>query len=148
MVVDGSTTPLEPTMIVSPPTTTVVGVAPAPIAYFVPDMYTSPGSTENTSPPAETADQVGSGVPSGITVLDGRTSPLGPAVMVWPPMTRVVSVAPGPIWSVVPEMMASVEPISKVRPAAVTAEKVGAGGGVVGDRGRMAVLPEATIDEG
>jgi len=44
-------------------------------------------------------------------------------------------------------MMASFKSISKIRPAAVIAEKLGTGAGIAGGRGSRNVLPAGAIDE-
>ena len=50
--------PFGPMRTVSVPNTSVVGVAPLPIRYVVPEMITSPGSTENVKESAVTTEGV------------------------------------------------------------------------------------------
>lgn len=71
---------------------------------------------------------------TGATVVEPATpTPLGPMLIVFPPMTVVTGVAPLPILYVVPLMTACVPPTEKVSPAAVTPDNTGA-----------AALPPAT----
>lgn len=96
IVVEGKAMPFGPMRTVSVPSTRVVGVAPLPIRYVVPEMLTSPGSTENVKESAVTTKGVI--VAKGGMVLLGSITPSGPTVTTSPPIFKVVELAPTPIW--------------------------------------------------
>jgi len=85
------------------------------------------------APPVKAVDEavdvaVADAEVTGATVVEPATAtPLGPMLTVLPPMTVVVAGAPEPMRYVVPLMTACVLPTEKVRPAAVTPERAGAG---------------------
>lgn len=107
-MVEGNPIPPGPRLMVSVPTTMVVGVAPIPIGYVVPLMITSVGSTENVNPSTVTADGVEA--PNSVgkaAVVPAMPIPLGPIVNVSPSMTVVIGTDPGPIVNVLPSITAS-----------------------------------------
>ena len=92
----------------------------------MPDTVTAVGLTVKTIPSTViiSAPPVASGAASGAIVVLGKMRPLGPAVIVCPPMTTTEVGAPGPMRRVVPEMMAWVGERSKGREARVVPRKV------------------------
>ena len=137
-VVFGRITPPGPIITVSVPNTSVVGWSKS---YVVPEITTSLASSPKVIPSITSIDG------RGAAVVCGNTRPSGPAVIVSDPKTRVLVGAPGPIVTVVPEMTAKVEPMSKVMPSIVSAVKVAAGAKPAGSESvdDPAIMAEGSI---
>jgi hypothetical protein len=118
MVVVANPMPSGPILMVSPLRILVVCDAPGPIVNVVPSMTAMEEPSKNVRPPAVIVEN---GPPNGGMVVVANPMPLGPILTVWPSMTLVVGVAPGPILNVVPPTTAMEDPTEKAIPLTVTA---------------------------
>ncbi len=92
-VVEAKPTPLGPMLMVSPSTTTVVGLAEGPILYVVPEITTWEAPTPTVRSPTAVVVKPD---PDPIRVMEAKPTPPGPMLMVSPLTTIVVGVAEGP----------------------------------------------------
>ena len=101
-----------------------MGTDPGLIVKVLPFITASEGERENVKSPSVTTENP-DGEEGSATVVVARPIPFGPTLMVWPLITVVIGELPGPIVNVCPPMTASEAATAKVRPPAVTVEKVG-----------------------
>lgn len=123
-VVPAMPIPLGPMVKVSPFITVVMGTDPGLIVKVLPLIIASEGERENVKSPSVTTEK-SDGEDGSATVVVARPTPLGPMLTVWPLMTVVIGELPGPIVNVCPPITASEAATEKVKPPAVTVEKLG-----------------------
>ncbi len=109
-VVPSRARPLEPTAMVCPRMTAVVGVAFGPMVRVYPSIIASEEPSSVIERPS--AERVLVGLKGYSSTVPPRSRPLEPAVIVCPEIVAVVGVALGPTVRVIPSTTARVEPTS------------------------------------